>query len=79
MVIKLAVYLYQQKQTNTEIMKNLIISNGQGFIRNFNIGGFNIPQFGDIKDAKRFDSKAEAQAAIGSHPNCIIAKDIWNI
>ena len=71
--------MYQQRETNTQKMKNLIINNGKGFIRNFNIGGFNIPQFGDIKDAKRFNSKADAQAAIGSHPNCIIAKDIWNI
>jgi len=68
----------KNKQMHTT-MKNLIINNGKGFIRNFNIGGFNIPQFGDINDAMRFDSKDDALKAIGSHPNCIIAKDIWNI
>lgn len=66
-------------KTQNTIMKNIIINNGKGFIKNFNIGGFNIPQFGEIKDAKRFDSKDQAIAAIGNHPNCIIAKDIWNI
>ena len=60
-------------------MKNVIINNGLGFIKGFKIAGINIPQFGDIKNAKRFDSKSDAQKAIGNHPNCIIAKDIWNI
>jgi len=60
-------------------MKSLIINNGQGFIRNFSIVGINIPQFGDIKDAKRFNSDAEAKEAIGNFPNCIISKDIWNL
>jgi|TARA_R110000782_G_C14598746_1_gene390693 hypothetical protein len=60
-------------------MNSIIINNGKGFIKNFNIGGISIPQFGNIKDAKRFDSKDSAKIAIGNHPNCIIAKDIWNI
>ena len=60
-------------------MKSIILNNGKGFIRNFNISGINIPQFGDIKNAKRFDSKDDAKKEIGNHPNCIIAKDIWNI
>jgi|TARA_B100001094_G_C18106469_1_gene758671 hypothetical protein len=60
-------------------MKNIIINNGKGFIKSFSIGGIKIPHFGNIKDAKRFDSKSDAQNAIGNHPNCIIAKDIWNI
>ena len=60
-------------------MKHIIINNGKGFIKSFKISGINIPQFGNIKDAKRFNNKSDAQKAIGNHPNCIIAKDIWNI
>jgi hypothetical protein len=60
-------------------MNNLIINNGKGFIKNFTIAGLKIPHFGDIKDAKRFATKADAQLAIGNFPNCIIAKDIWNL
>jgi hypothetical protein len=61
------------------IMNSIIINNGKGFIKSFNIAGISIPHFGDIKDAKRFDSRDSAKAAIGNHPNCIIARDIWNI
>ena len=66
------------KQKHT-IMQSIIINNGKGFIKNFNIGGFIIPQFGDIKEAKRFNSHSEAKAAIGNLPNCRVVKDIWNL
>ena len=65
-------------------MKTIILNNGKAFNKNFNIGGFIIPQFGDIKDGLRFDDANDAKNILNSIPSniandCIIAKDIWNI
>ena len=60
-------------------MKHLILNNGKFFIKSFLISGLIIPHFGDIADAKRFDSRDEAKAALSNDSNCIIARDIWSI
>jgi len=57
----------------------IIINKGMGFIKNFNLGGLQIPHFGDIKDSKRFNDKATAKKAIGNHPDCFIVLDIYSI
>jgi len=60
-------------------MKFIIINNRKGLIKNFQISGVRIPQFGDVKDAKRFDNESDAKKEIGKYPNCKIVKDIFNL
>ena len=60
-------------------MKFVIINNRKSFIKNFKFSGIIIPQFGDVKDAKRFETESDAKKEIGNFPNCKIVKDIFNL
>ena len=65
-------------------MKHLILNDGKLWNKNFNIGGFIIPQFGVAQDAKRFNSIDDAQNVLNQIPSqiandCKVVIDIWNL
>jgi hypothetical protein len=65
-------------------MKHLILNDGKLWNKNFNIGGFIIPQFSEAQDAKRFNSIDDAQNVLNEIPSqiasdCKIVIDIWNL